>query len=93
MKYIKNLKIIQAKGGAQHAKIESGTINLYGKIYEEIKDKVRLNEPVIEIDHSNQNRLVVKTPKGSYTCSNILITAPPYVCNKIKFTPSLPHNR
>lgn len=47
---------------------------------------IKVNCPVYEIDNANEERIVVKTKLGSFTCSKVLFGVPIATSNKIKIS-------
>ena len=58
---------------------------------EELKGKIRLSEPVLEIEQNiEKEQILVRTRKGVYRCKKLIVTAPPRTLRDIKFVPALP---
>jgi monoamine oxidase len=68
----------------------AGNQTLALKLAAALGDAVRLNAPVISIVTGNQ-RVMVTTEDGQrYTAEDVVLSVPPTVWNKIRFSPALP---
>ena len=78
-------------------KIPGGYQNVFRGLYEEIENKVLLNKEVVEINHVNGDKIVVKCRDGSeFRADSVIVTIPlGYLKkhHKTLFKPALPQKK
>ncbi len=68
-----------------------GNQQLAAKLAEEIgTDQIRLGNPVIRIDATDQAKLVTLADHQQIQCEDVILTVPPSVWGRIEFLPGLP---
>lgn len=72
-------------------RIVGGTISMINSLAKSINHKIKLNEKVTAIEEK-EDGITVTTEQGSYSTSKVIITIPPRIATRIKFTPPLPHS-
>jgi monoamine oxidase len=82
--------LIEIEGGAQQERLVGGAQQLSQRLAEGLD--VRLSEPVRHIDQSG-DRVVVTTDAGTHTADRIIVTVPPALAGRIRYTPDLPVGR
>mgnify|MGYP003667486670 FL=1 len=70
-------------------RIRNGSEELINLLATSVADKIKLNTTVINITEEN-DKLIITTTNGVYSCEKIIVTVPPKIVKKIKFHPALP---
>lgn len=84
--------LLTTGGGAQHAKVVGGMMQLSQRLAEGLGDRVRLGEPVRRITQTPDG-VVVHTDRGRHEARRAVVTVPPSVVSAISFDPVLPVRR
>ncbi|XP_071440613.1 amine oxidase [flavin-containing] B-like [Hetaerina americana] len=87
------LRLWYIDGGAQERKIIGGTQQISLRIAESLGERVKLNDPVAQInyDGSANGSVTISTLSGKeYKGSHVILAMPPCVQMKIHFNPPLP---
>ncbi|XP_015929427.2 amine oxidase [flavin-containing] B isoform X1 [Parasteatoda tepidariorum] len=83
--------VFSSSDGGQRRKFKGGAQQICNKIAERLRNSVIKNSPVIGIDQSSKNSVLVKTLTGKeYKAKYIVLALPPMMQMKIHFTPELP---
>jgi monoamine oxidase len=85
--------LITSAGGAQDQLIKGGSQTIVDSIHARLGDSIRIGEPVVGIDQSNDETVTVTTSKTSYKTRRVIVAVPPPQVLRIKFDPPLPHQR
>tara|TARA_R110002073_G_scaffold8207_7_gene45919 strand:- start:29668 stop:30714 length:1047 start_codon:yes stop_codon:yes gene_type:complete len=70
-------------------RVRNGSGELISLLSQSVAEKIKLNTTVTGITEEN-DKLIISTEKGTYSCEKMIITVPPKIVNNIKFTPELP---
>lgn len=81
--------LMSIKNGAQQTILSDGTFDVVQKIAEPLKDKIKLNSPVVKIEQDG-NGVKVSTANETFEAAKCIITVPPILIPTIEFFPSLP---
>lgn len=84
--------LLTTAGGAQHAKVVGGMMQLSERLADGLGDRVRLGSPVRQIVHG-VDEVVVNTDGGPHRARRVVVTVPPSVVGAIAFDPPLPTRR
>ncbi|KIW99075.1 uncharacterized protein Z519_00738 [Cladophialophora bantiana CBS 173.52] len=76
--------------GAQQQLALGGGQAIANKIHEFLGDVVRLEEPVTHVDQTKDPKVIVHTPKATYTGKRVIFAIPPPLLLKVGFEPQLP---
>ncbi len=78
-----------ATGGAQAFRVNGGTQLVAERLAEKLGDRLKLNSPVFEIKQ-NEKEVLVKTSEMVFHAKAAIISLPPQLTPRLKFSPSLP---
>lgn len=79
------------EGGAQELRLLGGMHQMAVELARELGPRIRLNHPVVTIDHrSGSGPVAVHTPGARFAASHVVVAVPPSGWHGITFTPSLP---
>lgn len=81
--------LINIKNGAQQHRIKGGMQPLVEQMALPFQDRIRFNSPVTGIEKTG-NEVQVKGNDFEYTAQKIILSVPPPLLAKIRFTPDLP---
>ncbi|KAH6986930.1 amine oxidase [Ilyonectria destructans] len=76
--------------GAQQQIIRGGGQAIADALHKELGDAVRLHEPVVAVDQTGSDYAIIKTTKGVFSCSRVIMTIPLPLVSKVDFSPALP---
>ncbi|KAJ6667610.1 hypothetical protein lerEdw1_016731 [Lerista edwardsae] len=86
-------RIFSVTNGGQERKFVGGSGQITEKIMELLKDKVKLERPVVHIDQSGDNVIVETLNHEIYEGRYVISAIPPILTMKIHFKPDLPTKR
>ena len=78
--------------GAEESRVVGGSQVLATNLAERLGDAVQLGSPVSAIDHSGET-VVVHHDGGSVQCERVIVSVPPPLAARIRYTPALPAER
>jgi monoamine oxidase len=78
--------------GAEESRVEGGSQVLAITLAERLGDVVQLSAPVTAIDHSGAT-VVVRYDGGTVQCERVIVSVPPPLAARIRYTPALPAER
>lgn len=78
------------ENGAQQQLINGGGQAIANKLHAFLGDAVRLQQPVIGIDQTHDEDVVVQTQTTSYSAHRVILAIPPPLILKARFEPPLP---
>jgi monoamine oxidase len=84
--------LINTRGGAQDSLFEGGVWQLAARLAEGLGPSVVLDAPV-EAIVQDETGVTVSTPKGAWRCQYVVVTAPPALASRIRYSPALPAQR
>ena len=70
-------------------RIEGGSSTLIQELAKPNLDKIKTSTTVIAITE-DKDQVIVKTTTGTYSAEKVIITIPPRIATRIKYTPELP---
>jgi oxygen-dependent protoporphyrinogen oxidase len=81
------LQAFRQRIGASNApppvSFENGNQTLPNALYETYSDRIELETPVSEIEHSTDGRITIDTPEGRHTVDHLVVTTPAYVASDL----------
>jgi monoamine oxidase len=77
------------KGGAQEDRVDGGAHRLSELLAERLGDRVRLSEPVRAVEQAD-GVVRVRTDKGVYEGSRVVMALPPLLADAVEYLPALP---
>lgn len=80
------------QGGSQQDKFVGGAWSVSKAMAEKLGDIVRLGTPVSAIEQDGE-KVHVETPAGRLSSSRLVMTVPPPLSSRIRFSPALPPRR
>ncbi|XP_039203389.1 amine oxidase [flavin-containing] A-like [Crotalus tigris] len=83
-------RIFSITNGGQERKFIGGSGQITEKIMELLRDKVKLESPVVHIDQSGDSIIVETLNHEIYEGKYVISAIPPILTGKIHFTPELP---
>ncbi|KAL7983659.1 hypothetical protein Chor_000535 [Crotalus horridus] len=83
-------RIFSITNGGQERKFIGGSGQITEKIMELLRDKVKLESPVVHIDQSGDSVIVETLNHEIYEGKYVISAIPPILTGKIHFTPELP---
>uniref|UniRef100_A0A2K6GJ05 Amine oxidase n=1 Tax=Propithecus coquereli TaxID=379532 RepID=A0A2K6GJ05_PROCO len=86
-------RIISTTNGGQERKFVGGSGQVSERIMELLGDQVKLERPVISIDHTGENVLMKTLNHEIYEAKYVISAVPPTLGMKIHFNPPLPMMR
>ncbi len=96
-------KITDVEGGAQESFLPAGFQNLLERIAAPFMNRIRFDEPVISIDQSGPENVIVTTTKQQHTAKRVIVAIPPILLASrasgpkiepvVKFIPELSQER
>jgi len=87
------LPIISNDGGAQDLRFDGGSQLISIRMAERLGTKLRMQQPVLQIDHSSQDAVRVTTTTGEYVADRVVVAMMPADTLRIRFLPELPRQR
>lgn len=85
-------ELIGVEGGAQEAKFRGGAHSIARHLAEELKSPIILEAPVRAI-HQHESGVSLRTDKGTYEASHVVLAVPPTLAARIHFDVPLPAKR
>ncbi|KAJ8408556.1 hypothetical protein AAFF_G00251910 [Aldrovandia affinis] len=80
-------------GSAQESRVKGGTQQLSERLADQIgRQNILLDSAVTSIDQGS-NVVQVRTPTDTFSCKAVIVTCPPHLAAKIRYTPALPLER
>lgn len=83
------LKLAEIHGGAQQDRLFGGAQGFALQLATRLGDRVRLNTPVLEIEHQPDG-VVVRSREEVFQAKRVIIALPPLLAGQIRYTPGLP---
>lgn len=84
--------LINTRGGAQDSLFEGGVWQLAARLADGLGPSVVLGAPVASIDQDEAG-VTVSTSKGAWRAQYAVVTAPPALASRIRYSPALPAQR
>lgn len=81
--------LLSTQGGAQHARVDGGMQQVADRLGAKLGDRIRLGEPV-ELIGQDAEHVLVRTTKGSYQTSRVIVAVPPTLAGRITYDPPMP---
>ena len=85
-------RLIQVSGGAQERRFVKGAQHLAQRLAATLDAEIRFDTRVTEIRHSARGVEIVH-PGGTVSADRVVITVPPALASRLRYTPSLPAQR
>ena len=85
--------LFTSHNGAQHQYMKGGAQTIADQIRVQIGEDVHLSQPVVKVDQSNSDAVIVTTEKTSYKAHRVISAIPAPQVLKINFHPPLEHPR
>ncbi len=82
--------LIAVDRGAQQDRIVGGSIRIAEAMAEELADQIALGDPVASIDHTDRSVTLTTHGSRSYVGSHAIVTLPPTLAGRIRYSPALP---
>ena len=82
--------LARVDNGAQQQLVDGGGQSIANAMHKQLGDKVRLSEPVVTVDQTHSDRVIVTTEKSSYTARTVIFAIPQPLINHVSFLPPLP---
>ncbi|XP_071042259.1 amine oxidase [flavin-containing]-like [Parasteatoda tepidariorum] len=83
-------RVFSITNGAQERKVIGGTQQISKKMAKKLGDSVIMESPVISIDQTSKDAVIVKTLNGKeYKAKYVILALPPILQMKIHFAPKL----
>ncbi|XP_064007959.1 amine oxidase [flavin-containing] A-like [Pogoniulus pusillus] len=86
-------RIFSISNGGQERKFKGGSGQISEKIMERLKDRVKLERPVVCIDQTGDNVIVETLNREIYEGKYVISAVPPILTTKIHYKPELPPRR
>ncbi|KAM8975414.1 amine oxidase [flavin-containing] A-like [Pelodytes ibericus] len=83
-------RVFSTENGGQERKFVGGSGQISEKIMESLRDRVKLEKPVMRLDQSGENVVVETLDHEIYQGKYVISAIPPVLTTKIHFTPELP---
>jgi len=85
--------LLDSENGAQGIRIRGSAHGVSLKLAELLDEHIRLNNPVTSITQDSSIATIAVLDGTTFTCKRVIVAVPPLLCERIKFTPSLPTRR
>jgi monoamine oxidase len=85
-------ELINTRGGAQDSLFEGGVWQLAARLADCLGPSVVLGAPVEAITQDGAG-VTVSTPKGEWRGQHVVVTVPPALASRIRYSPALPAQR
>ena len=82
--------LTHTRGGAQQDRFVEGAQSLALKLAAHMGERVRLNQPVVRIQHSAQGVCVATRAGATYAARAVIVAIPPTLAGRIEYDPPLP---
>jgi monoamine oxidase len=81
--------LISMSGGAQERRFTRGAQHLAERLAEDVQAELRLNTPVMAL-HQDGHGVVVEHAGGSLLADRVVVTLPPALAGRLRYSPALP---
>lgn len=82
--------LMSMEGGTQTHRVAGGSVRVAETIAQQLGERIVLNDPVREVEHSEQ-AVTVRTRSGlEYTAGHLIVTLPPALAARLEYSPPLP---
>jgi monoamine oxidase len=85
--------LTNTRGGAQQDRLVEGAQSLALKLAAHLGERVRLNQPVMRIQHSAQGVCLTTRAGATYAARAVIVAIPPTLAGRIEYDPPLPAMR
>jgi monoamine oxidase len=82
--------LTNTRGGAQQDRFVEGAQSLALKLAAHLGERVRLNQPVMRIQHSAQGVCLTTRAGATYAARAVIVAIPPTLAGRIEYDPPLP---